>query len=47
MLAAFLGHQPPLLTPGDLQRFEIPLLSHGEGAWMFLCAMQGVLVWEH
>lgn len=51
MLAAFRGHQPPLLTAtarqdqgqtlGDLQGFEIPLLPHGEDAWMFLCAMQG------
>lgn len=42
MLAAFRGHQPPLLTAtarqdqgqtlGDLQGFEIPLLPHGEDA---------------
>ena len=57
MLAAFLGHQPPLLTAtarkdqgqtlGDLQGFEIPLLPHGEEAWVFLCAMQEGSVWEH
>lgn len=51
MLAALLGHQPPLLTAtaskdqgqtlGDLQGFEIPLLPHGEEAWVVLCALQG------
>lgn len=51
MLAAFLGHQPPLLTAiarkdqgqtlGDIQGFEIPLLPHGKRHGCFVCYTGG------
>lgn len=51
MLAAFLRHQPPLLTAtarkdqgqtlGDLQGFEIPLLPMERGMGVFVCYAGG------